>query len=280
MVLPIDDGFCSLDKGVDIPFSISVYLLDSCKHGTVFDLRTYQPETMTKWLANWLENISDGIPVPKEFQGTKLSELFFDRVISCFKDSDLEKSLLSIKKENDIKSIKKLIEENEQFGKNQANALEQSLRKDEFPPYLWMEYNRINRTFVDVSKLLIDLIDRMYKLTPKHVSAIRSKNRLVKSVCGNYSDLIDGYFNAMASYFRLSLFLEVWSCSKETDFLTERCVWTFKKIKPMEFEPIFMAFHESVSDLRQAFLKITKTNKSMDFDKPTDWAFKQLVLMT
>lgn len=278
MSLSLGDNFFGDNQGLDIPFSISVYLLDSCKQGTVFDRSTYQPKALTDWLSNWLETVSAGIPIPRRFHGTKLSEIFMERINFCLKESNLEKTLLSIK-ESDVKSIKQLIEENKKSGQKEANALEERLRSDEFPPYLWMEYNRINKTFLDVSKLLIELIDRMYKFAPKYSSAVHEKNRLVRTKVSSYSELIDGYFNAMAAYFRLSMFMEAWSCKEESEFFTKKCVWTFKNVDAGEFEIIFMAFHESVSNLRQAFLKINANKNEMDFSKPTDWAFKQLILM-
>lgn len=274
-----NNGILSADQGVDIPFSISVYLLDSCKQGTVFDQDTYQLKALKDWISGWFETVGLGIPVPKEFSGTRLSQIFSERINSFLNESKLEKTFESIK-DLDVKSIKELIEKNRKMGQKQADLLGEHLRTDEFPPCLWMEYNRINKTFSEVSQMLTSLVDRMYQFAPKRISDTHARNRLVRAKCTNYSELIDGYFNAMSAYFRLSMYFEVWSCKDEKDFFTDKCVWTFKNVDKKDFDSIFISFHDSVSNLRQAFLKIQSVDRTMNFSKPTDWAFKQLILMT
>lgn len=279
MGLSFSEPSPSVGHRLDTPFSVSAYMLDACRRGTLFRSDTYRIDRISDWISQWLRGTTGGISFPARFERAKVQRIFLDRTINSVRESDLAQMFKSIDVKN-VKSVKDFIRENREKGKERLAELEEFLRQDEFPAFLWMEYCRFHRVFGETSEFMEKTIDRITRFRPKRSSQISARNRLARWMMHTYSELVNSYFGAILQYYRLGVFMEVWSCEKESELFTEKCLWTFRNIRQDLFEPIFLGFHDSIGELRQSFFKFVPQETRIDFSKPTDWAFKQLILMT
>jgi len=263
----------------DVPLCLSMYMLDACRRGNVFSPDTYEVDRISNWISKWLMGITEDIVLPARFERTKVQGIFLSKIANNLQKSELEKMFEAIDVE-DTDSIKEFIRENREKGKEAMGTLEDLLKKDEFPSFLWMEFSRFNRVFVETSEFIENAIDMTLRFTPKRVSQIRERNRLARARFNAYAEFVDNYFKTMLWYLKLNIFMEVWSCEKESELFTEKCLWTFRNIKRDLFDQVFLRFHDSISQLRQSFFRFKPQEIRIDFSKPSDWAFKQLILMT
>jgi len=261
-----------------MPFFFSGYVLDSLKRGTLFKVETYELENIRHWTLNWICRVSENVPMPPNFKSYRVMKTIEKLVDETFNDDKLKKILDDIDND-DPKSVKEFIEGNREKGTKTLLKIEENFRKSEFPQFMWMEFSRFNLAFSEISRYLEGIIDGVFKFKPLFPSQVHWKNRVAKARVQTYSSLIEGYFSALFSFWRMLLFFEMWSCEKEVDLFSKKCAWTLKNIKPEHFESLFLEFHNSISQLRQAFLRFRPQNTEIAFSSPTDWAFKQLVLM-
>jgi hypothetical protein len=263
-----------------VPFFFSGYLLDACKHGTLFDVETYKTDRVSDWLSHWMNLIICDVAIPDRLERDKVENAFLDQIASKVSKSELQRMFESV----DIKkkdSIKNFIEKIRREGMEKTSNLEEFLRYGNFPPFLWMEYARFHRIFKETSSFLEDFVERLFKFAPSRKSQVHDRNKQIKAFTSTYGELISNYLNALSYYLKLSIFFEAWSCEKEADMFTDKCAWTFKKVKLHLFEPLFIQFHDSNSSLRRSFLSLEKekTCTPLDPSDPTVWAFKQLISM-
>jgi hypothetical protein len=256
-------------------------LLDACKRGALFDLETYKTDRLSEWLSHWTNRSICGVALPDRLDRGYVEKAFWDRIVGKVLKSELQKLFESVDTEKKD-SIKNFIEKNRKEGMERTSNLEEFLRQGDFPPFLWMDYARFHRIFTETSSFLEGYIERLFKFAPSRRSQIHERNRQTKAFTTLYGELISNYLNALSCYFRLNIFLEVWSCEKEADLFTDRCVWAFNKIKLHLFEPMFIQFHDAINSLRGSFLSIKRerTCVALDTSDPTVWAFKQLISMT
>jgi len=253
-------------------------MLDACRHGGLFSSDTYRIDNLNRWIVRWGIEILGGIPLPAHIERANVQRIFLDKIGGNVKTSDLEKMFHSIDV-NNINSIEEFIAQNRDRGKEKLEILEEFLKRDEFPPFLWMEFSRFHRVFLETSHFLEKLIGKLFRFTPRRTSQLREKNRLTRSIYQAYAKFIDDYFETLSWYLKITLFMELWSCENDSELFTEKNVWTYNKFEPSSFEQILMSFHDSISQLRQSFFRFSPQETRIDFSKPTDWAFKQLVLM-
>lgn len=269
----------SVGYQLDTPFSVSVYMLDACRRGTLFEPDTYRIDRITDWISQWLRGITRDISLPAGFEKAEVQRIFMDRITNNLRESDLAEMFKSVDVKN-VKSVKDFIRENRERGKERLAKLEEFLRRDEFPAFLWMEFCRFHRIFGETSEFMEETVDKITRFKPKRSSQIFARNRQARWMMSTYRELVRSYFGAVLQYYRLSVFLEVWSCKEKSELFTEKCLWTFRNIRQDLFEPIFLEFHDSIGELRQSFFRFVPQETHTDFSKPIDWAFKQLILMT
>jgi hypothetical protein len=267
------------DSQLESPFYLSLYVLDSLKNGTIFDPSTYTVSRVENWVYQFTEKIAEMLPFPKNLQKETVQKRMWDKFVNFSREDKYLEKLDSIDVNNE-KSIESFLRENREKTTEKLEEMEEFLKQEEFPPFLWMEYDRFCRIHSEISSFFEKLILKIFAFRPKRTSQMRERNKQMKTTSRIYFDLIEAYFQALSGYLRLFVFMEVWSCNNEEDLFTSECIWSFKKIDPTSFEYVFLDFHNSINLLRQAFFRFKPQEARIDISKPTDWAFKQLILMT
>jgi len=271
----------SVGYRADTPVCLSMYMLDACRQGVLFSPETYKVERVGNWIAQWLIETTEGIVFPAHFEKRRIQQMFLNSIIRPLREGNMKETFTTIDV-SDVESMKRLFEENRKKTKQMLHELEEFLKKEEFPSFLWMEFARFHKVIIQTSEFVEEIIARTFRFRPRRESQILERNRLIRARVKAFTELIDNYFGTMIWYFRLCTFMEVWSCEKEkeSELFTEKCLWTFENIKHELFEPIFTQFHDSIGQLRRSFFRFAHPEIRMDLSKPTDWAFKQLISMT
>lgn len=259
------------------PVFISMYMLDAGVKGKLFSFDTYTTDKLIQWMTRSIENITKGIVFPSNFTERSVLRKLVDKMVNTARESNLVKMFEAIDAK-DIDSIKKFTEKNRKEGEESLQRLESFLRRNEFPPYLWMEFSRFERVFIETSEFMAKRVDTWFKLKPRGLSQVRQRSKQTRWMARPYALLIGHYLRVMLALLRMYVFMEVWSCETENELFTTK-PWTFEKIKPDDFEPIFLEFHNSVSELRMEFFRFKPEKVKIEFAKPTEWAFKQLIQM-
>jgi hypothetical protein len=279
MSLGANRGTCSEDYGAQSPFFLSVYVLDALKRGRLFEPSTFDTTTIDSWISNFILEITNYIPLPSRLKLVNVQELLWKN----FTDPERRTALIKRLEEmdsTDEKSIKKLLHEEKEEANKTLTEMEESIRQNDFPPYLWMEYDRFRITYNETTCFFEELILKIAHFKPKHKSQMHQRSRQARASTHVYFDLIESYFGALLGYYRLCLLIEVWSCQKKEDVFTPKCIWTYSKINENAFKQIFAEFHVSISRLQQSFFRFKRGQEDSRVIKPVDWAFKQLILMT
>lgn len=259
------------------PTCMSIYLWDACKRGKLFDFKTYERGYLMRWINNFLQKTIEDIILPAHFNRASVLERLKETVEAGFSKSDLNDLFNSVDPE-DLESVKKLANESKEKGRRGFDKLIKFFKQDIFPPVLWMEFNRFNQVFVDTTQFMLNRMDTWFKLHPKRRSGIRERSRLTRWMVAPYRNLVYQFSNTFFNFLKILLFIEIWSCETETELFSDKS-WTLEKVDPKAFEPVFFDFHTSISGLRQAMLEHEPKPIEIDFSKPTEWAFKQLVQM-
>lgn len=278
MSLATNDRSLDIPSQSNAPVCLSIYLVDACKQGRLFSIDTYNIDSLNSWLSGWSRRTVSNIPFPSRFQETGVERIFRDKVVGKLEKSDLLNMFESVDVD-DIDSIENLLAESRNIVRSNLETLENFLKQSEFPPFLWMEYSRFSRVFIETSEFMQKRVVKWFELRPKRISQIHERSRQTRAMFSTYEKLVDDYFKTLSNYMRMGIFMEVWSCNEESELFTEKCIWTFRNIKPRLFEPMFFEFHDSIGQLRQSFFAFSPQETKIDFSKPTDWAFKQLVQM-
>jgi hypothetical protein len=277
MTLEVDSNFHAGDIG-ETPFVFSMYCLKALKDGRIFDPSTFSASQIDGWVSTLVLNITEGVAIPSRLRIVDVQENLWNRLWDPGTKESFAKSL----KEHDQKAFEKYLEEEREVSKKGIGELEAFLREREFPVFLWMEYNRFSSIYSEINCFFQELMLKIISIRPKQKSQIREKNRLAQISTHVYLDLINGYFSTLTNYYKLGLLMEVWSCKNEKEIFTAECIWNFDKVDKGAFETLFSDFHNAISMLEEAYLKLKprKTSTARGREKPIDWAFKQLILMT
>jgi hypothetical protein len=256
---------------------MGLYLWNASNRGKLFDVKTYNKYALNRFLENFLGATFKEIPFPPNFEKKRVLEIFLKKLEVAFDKSGLIDSFESVDTE-DVKSVEELARKNKETGEEGYGKFIEFLKQDAFPPILWMEFVRFEQVFVDTMEFMLDRLELWFKLTPKRKSDFRKQSRLTKTMTKPYSDLLHNYFGVMVNLLRMYLFMEVWSCENESELFAEK-LWKFGNIDPQAFDEIFLEFHNSINQLQQSILSQKPETIKIDFSKPTEWAFKQLVQM-
>ena len=279
MGLSIENAPHFEDSQIDSPFYLSLYVIDSLKRGSLFDPNTFAISSLENWVWHFTEKITETVPMPKHMQKEIVQKRMWKTFSVDIKNQKFIGKLDAIDIDNE-KSIKDFLRENREKSKETVAEIEEFFKQEEFPPFLWMEYDRFHKVYSEISAFFEDLILKFIALRPKQISQVKERNKQLRIASRVYSDLIETYFQALFSYLRLFVFMEVWSCNKEKDLFTSECKWSFVKVDAELFNPVFFDFHISINRLRQTFFRFKPQEARINLSTPTDWAFKQLILMT
>jgi len=262
------------------PTISSIYLWDACKRGKLFFPEVYNFSSIKKWTEIFLLNVISPVEIPNRFNKQKIIKLFIQKAIDSFDKSEFKKIYDSIDVKN-RNSIEDLIRKSREKAETSFGKMITFLRKnEEFPPVLWMEFKRFIDVYTDSMKLMVDRIVKWYKLYPRRKSEIHKKSRIVKFLAEPFNKLATDFVSVFVNFFRIVLFLEVWSCEEEDELFTER-PWTFKNVSFEAFEALFFEFHDSINELSRSLLRFKPRAREVlyDFSDPVGWAFKRLILM-
>jgi len=278
MSISIDEKPIYAGSETTVPAFFTTYILDAGRQGKLFDLETYRLDNLNYWTMNFFGGIARGIDVPSRFDPIFIEKKFIEKMTRIIKETDLAKMFESVDAD-DIESIKEFIEENRERERKSLQKLETFFRRSDFPSPLWMEYSRFNRILSETSAFIEERIEAWAKYKPTRKSQIRERNKRAKLMAHIYGELNRVFLDTIKAFLRFLIFMEVWSCEKETDLFEEKRIWSFKKMKSESFEAMLLYFHNSTSLLRQAFFRVKPQQVQISFAKPTEWAFKQLILM-
>ncbi|MEM0095677.1 MAG: hypothetical protein QW660_03475 [Candidatus Bathyarchaeia archaeon] len=261
-----------------LPTISSVYLWDMCRTGKLFFPEVYDLSSVKGWIENFLLNAISSVDFPRHFDKRKVVKVFVDKAIEAFNKSEFKKIYDSIDVK-DLDSIKDLIKESEEKTERGFQKLVNFLKEnDEFPAILWMEVKRFNDVYTDVMQLMFQSMNKWYRYFPKSKSQIISKSRLAKALTGPYDEIASNFMNVFLSFFKLLLFLEIWSCETEDELFTGKPL-SFKNVDFVAFEKVFFDFYESLNNLSTSFLRFKRKEKTYDFLDPVGWALKNLMLL-
>lgn len=254
---------------------LSLYLWDAIKNGKLFHSEIYTESMFLGFVNRFVESAFEGVVIPSQFSKTRVFNKFAKNMTGGLKQSRLVDSLESVDPSK-VKSVRQLVEEIKQKGEEQLNKTVEFLKQDMFPPTLWMELSRLAEVFVDCMMFMVDRIENLSKMKPKRKSQIKERSRLVKWMFRPHFELAKLFFEAFLRFERLYLFMELISCEHESELFTEK-LWTFKREHYKNLEPILFDLHNSTTALQQTLLESKPKEITIDFSKPTGWAFKQLV---
>ncbi|RLF98084.1 MAG: hypothetical protein DRN47_06030 [Candidatus Wolframiiraptor sp.] len=252
---------------------------DTCKRGKLFFPEVYDFLLVKKWTEEFLVNVVSPVKFPNRFNKQRIVRLFIQRAIDSIEKSEFKKIYDSIDS-TDRDSIKDLIRKSREKAKAGFERMINFLRRnEEFPPILWMEFKRFNQVYIDTMQIMISCIDKWYKLFPKTKSEIPRKSRIVKILAEPYDELATDFMNVFINFFKVLLFLEVWSCETEDELFTDK-PWSFKNVDFEAFEAVFFNFHDSINDLSRSLLRFKRKEVLSNFSDPVGWAFKRLMLIS
>ena len=260
-----------------LPGLMAMYLWDACNKGRLFDFKTYKKNVLNHFLKNFVEKTIEDLPFPPHFTKTRVLSRFLETLDVAFDKSELIDSFESVDAE-DLESVKELARKNKETGEESFGKFVKFLKRDPFPPILWMEFSRFEQVFVDSMQLMLDRLKLWFKFSPRRLSHVRERSKLAQTMARPYAGLIHHYFDSMVNLLKIYLFMEAWSCEKESELFTEK-LWAFDKVEIEAFEEIFFQFHNSINRLQQSILNFKPETIKIDFSEPTEWAFKQLVQM-
>ncbi len=256
-----------------------LYLLDSIKKGTIFNPETCDPQDFSNWVSHFHFLAIQKIPFSSETKRVRIQEIWNERSLGKQKMEDIKKDIKSIDLSNE-KSIYSLLEEVKRNAKEEIEGLKLFFKDDQFPSYLWMELDRFSKIQEEMVSYFGDILLKIPRFAPKKSQYTHEKNKQVQAVSRVYFDLIEQYFQVILNYLSFFTFMEVGSCKKEEELFTAKCIWSFEKIDKKAFNFIFADFHVSLNQLKQTFFKFNPEQAHIEISKPTDWAFKQLIVMT
>lgn len=268
------------DFADDTLFYMPLYLLDSIKKGTLFNQETIDARTFTNWLNHFFYLGLQNLPFPSEAKKTRIQLILKEKIEKLYSSRiDFKKEIESIDF-HDEKSIKNLLKETKKKTVQSLEALETFLKEDQFPPYLWMEFDRYCNIHMELTSFFSKILLNAHKFAPTKPGQAKEKSKKLQAVSRVYFDLMEHYFQTIQSYLCFTIFMEVWSCEKAEDLFTPKCTWTFEKIDRASFDQIFIRLHNSINQLTQTYFKIKPQKANIDISNPTDWAFKQLIVMS
>jgi len=155
-------------------------------------------------------------------------------------------------------------------------TIEYLKKEDHFPPILWIETGRARQAYLDSLEFMIKRIENWFRLAPKAPSDRMRRNRLVQAMIGPHLQLFKAFGESMSQFFKLLLFIEVWSCRNESELFSDR-PWTFEKVDSEAFEEVYTGLHESLSILRQSYFQIAGGKlPTIEFTRPLPWAMREL----
>lgn len=259
------------------PVALSTYLWTACKRGKLFDLNTYNYGSLTAWTKIFLNKTLEDIVLPRNFEKARILERLEKQFLASLSGSDIVDTFESIDP-NDVKALKKFMEENKDVGDESFNKFLDFLKQETFPPILRIEFKRFAQVFIDSSLLMLDCLEKWFRVGPKRQSLMRERSKLTKWMFQPYRNLAYQYLGAFIALFRMFLFIEIWSCETEDAIFSGKPL-TLENVNYETMESIILEFHDSISRLRKELLHFRPEEKEIAFSKPTDWAFKRLVQM-
>jgi len=277
-IIPLSDEILFIDiiEEKIRPLLMVNYVWDACIKGKVFNPKTYETGELTYWINVTLEHLLKGIPLPKHFDKRRVIRHLREKTKEKLLNYDFEKSFKEIEMK-DVNSLLKFIRENKKKEEEKFERLIDFFRNEEFHPVLWMELKRFKEILDESIVFLTERMKAILKYSPKRKGSVRSKNEQVKRLIQPFQDLIESFFNATLNFIRILFFVEIWS-SKDMGDLFKRKKLTLKEVDPSKFEEVFFMFHDSVNQLVLALSRFQKKSIKSDFDDPTGWALKQLIL--
>lgn len=259
------------------PVALSTYLWTACKRGKLFDFDTYDYHSLINWTKIFLRKTMEDIIVPKNFEKTKILRKLEQKVLDNFSGSNIVEKFESTDP-HDVSSLKEFMQENKEIGDESFDKFLTFLKQETFPPILWMEFERFAKVFVDTSLMMLDSMEKWFKLGPRRQGLVRERSKLVKWMFQPYRNLAYQYLGAFIALFKMFLFIEIWSSETE-DAIFSGKPWTLENVSYENIESILIEFHNSIGGLRQELLRFRPEKREITFSKPTDWAFKRLVQM-
>jgi len=252
-----------------------MYLWDVCRKGDVFKPEAYTQYVLFNFVNGFVERVCREVVIPPRFDKIRVFEMLGRTLTDSLKQSDLMDSFESVDLEN-IESIEDLAEQSRQKAEERLRNNVQFLKQDIFPPILWMEISRLVEVFVDCMRFLAQRMKKWGELRPRKVSQIKERGRLTKWMSRPFSGLANCLYSVFVSFVRVYLFMELMSCERESELFGKR-LWSFKDEYYENFEPLMFDLHNSIMALQQALFRFKPKEITVDFSKPTGWAFKQLV---
>jgi hypothetical protein len=261
--------------GAPLPaFCLSTYLSESCYKGRLFDKQTYDFGNFQLFMDRFAEESLNDLRLPKSFR--------FDTVLSRYQEKlrawtlDYKRTIESTEPK-DPSTLKKAIKRARDEGGDSLDLVVRSLKSEEFPPILWMEFSRARKVFLDSIEFMIKRMGVWFSHAPKYYSQSRSRSKLAKSMAEPFVPLFHAFASSMVEFSRMLLFIEIWSCSSEDEIFSNKR-WTLRNVEPQAFEQAYFALNGSISSLRQVYFQIANTRSApVDVTRPSDWAFKQMV---
>jgi hypothetical protein len=258
-----------------VPISMSTYLSEASYRGRLFDQSTYTIDAFEGYMTRFAENVLGTIRLPQRFNQPATLKRFQQAM--RMQTDELRKLMESIKAD-DLESVKSMIKKVKSGNNNNFDTLIDYVREGDFPPILWLEFGRVRTTFLDCLEFLTDRLHNIFGYAPKYRSQRSQRNDLARHMSKvAFGNVFTEFSNASVQFFRMILFIEIWSCNNESELFTKK-PWTLAQVEPRAFDEVFMSLHASISSLREAYFSVAGQKPVItETDSPTSWAIRELV---
>ncbi len=275
----LPDGPSSQDPfGLQVvPIGLSTYLSKAGYDGNLFDQSTYSFANFDAYMDSFAEATLVTLKLPESMNPQAILTRFEDKLHAG--TGELKK-LLESTEADDLESVKNVIKKVRARGGNGFDELIEYMRDNDFPPILWLELGRANKTFIDSLGFVAERLQRSLGVAPKYKSQSRQRSDLAQRMSRVALGNVFGEFtNAFTQMYRLLLFIEIWSCSDESELFTGK-PWTFRNVDKSAFDEVFMSLHASISSLRQALFEKSEKREIATSDDSVSWAIRELVRLS
>jgi hypothetical protein len=261
------------------PVLLSTYLSDSCWKGRLFDSRTFNEKSFDAFLDEYVAQLIGQVIIPDRFAPEAVALRFRTSI-----DSWSAKYKDAVKKTDpeEARSVKKTIRTARDGGEDGLDKLIEFLKKDEFPPILWVETKRAKLAYLDSLEFMMARMEKWFDYAPRYKSQTKQRSMLAKSMLQPFRPLFHQFGESMRRFTTMFVFMEVWTSNSETELFSEKD-WSMEGVDRRSFdnafEPMIEVFHQSISSLREAYFANTGKSPVGLGSGPVADALRQIVVM-